>query len=151
MTFKKTVPEFVRFWNKTERVESGCIEWTAYKNKEGYGWFRLSDGVIPAHRYAYQALVGPIPDGLVLDHLCRVRHCVRVDHLEAVTPAENNRRNVYSHATHCRHGHEFTPENTYNPQGTEQICRTCLREAGRRHDAKRPSGWARQRITQSTQ
>lgn len=82
-----------------------------------------------AHRMAYEELVGPIADGLQIDHLCRVRCCVNPAHLEPVTQAENIRRGVSPTAanrrkTHCKHGHEFTTENTrLVPEG--RICRRC--------------------------
>ncbi len=78
-----------------------------------------------AHRVAYELAIGPVPDGLVVDHLCFNRACVRPGHLEPVTQQEN----VMRARTHCRKGHEFTPENTYvRPGGTggiQRICRTC--------------------------
>lgn len=79
------------FWDKV--VEEGeCWVWTGHRSYDGYGRFGV--GGIPrnAHRVSYRWLAGPIPPGLVLDHLCRVRACVRPDHLEAVTIATNARR-----------------------------------------------------------
>ncbi len=70
---------------------------------------------------------GPIPEGLELDHLCRVRHCVNPDHLEAVTHRENIRRGLGGPRSHCINGHEFTPENTSLKRGW-QACRACSRE-----------------------
>ena len=69
-----------------------CWLWTGSRNWDGYGQFQLKDRSVRAHRFAYETQVGPIPDGLEIDHLCRVRACARVDHLEVVTHAENMRR-----------------------------------------------------------
>src|SRR5690349_9784178 len=84
------------------------------------------------HRVAYERLVGPIPDGLALDHLCRVRHCINPDHLEPVTWRENILRGASEVArlaarTACSKGHEFTPENTRINNGA-RACRRCDRE-----------------------
>lgn len=123
---------------------SGCWLWTRGVNQAGYGYHSVPTGhqgsrTIGAHRYVYEALVGPIPDGLVLDHLCRVRHCVNPAHLEPVTNAENIRRgetglalaNAKRALTHCKRGHEFTPENTQWRQGRWRVCRTCARARNR--------------------
>jgi DNA-directed RNA polymerase subunit RPC12/RpoP len=77
-----------RFWDKVE-VDGVCWEWAAGRNSAGYGYFRSSTGSRRAHRIAYEHLVGPIPSGLTLDHLCRNRSCVNPDHLEPVTHREN--------------------------------------------------------------
>jgi hypothetical protein len=77
-----------RVWAKVEKTE-GCWLWTAAISPNGYGKFMVSGRPVNAHRLVYQLTVGPIPDGLDLDHLCRVRHCVNPDHLEPVTRSEN--------------------------------------------------------------
>lgn len=93
-----------------------------------------------AHIVAYEASNGPVPDGLELDHLCRVRNCVNPAHLEAVTHAENMRRafeatGTGTYATHCIAGHEWTPENTYiRPSKVMRFCRICGRR--RTHEYK---------------
>ncbi|WP_187280760.1 HNH endonuclease signature motif containing protein [Microbispora sp. CSR-4] len=93
-----------------------------------------------AHRAAYELYFGPIPDGLQLDHLCRVRHCVNPAHLEPVTGQENTLRSPYTMAskwasrTHCGNGHEFTPENTRwkkrsdDPTKKFRRCRACEKQ-----------------------
>ncbi len=98
---KRTQPE--RFFDKVEITET-CWLWTAslvgrdVAVGEGYGYFHNPGGSYYAHRWAYEFLVGPIPEGLVLDHVyergCRHRHCVNPDHLEPVTDGENTRRGV---------------------------------------------------------
>lgn len=85
-----------RLMAKVQRSEGGCWLWTGSITRAGYGRIRGADAhdgrTVLAHRLAYELLVGPIPQGLHLDHLCRVRRCVNPEHLEPVTLAENNRR-----------------------------------------------------------
>ncbi|WP_372444852.1 HNH endonuclease signature motif containing protein [Streptomyces coffeae] len=96
---------------------------------------------VPAHRAAYEATVGPIPQGMQLDHLCHNRACVNPAHLEPVTPFENSarareRRSAYDPRTHCVNGHEFTSANTYMA-GNYRVCRACNRAAQARRRAKK--------------
>ena len=80
-----------RFWAKV-RVSGDCWEWTGATNSRGYGCLVRDKRGYLAHRYAYTLAVGPIPDGLTIDHLCGNKRCVRPEHLEPVTVAENIRR-----------------------------------------------------------
>lgn len=103
-----------RFMSKIDKTAT-CWLWIGGLDAYGYGQFDRHD---KAHRVAYEMLVGPIPEGLVIDHLCRVRRCVNPEHMEPVTHGENNLRGigpaaVHAAQTHCIRGHEFTPENTY--------------------------------------
>lgn len=81
-------PATERFWEKVNKTKT-CWLWIACKNKAGYGSF---NGGEYAHRFSYEELVGEIPKGLQIDHLCRVRHCVNPKHLEAVTNQVNGQR-----------------------------------------------------------
>lgn len=113
---------------------TGCWEWQAFRTDRGYGGFDR----VRAHRWAYEYFVGPIPVGLTLDHLCRVRHCVNPAHLEAVTHAENMARSAPAVKTHCIHGHEYTPESTRIRTGNgRRGCWTCLRTQNIRRYQKR--------------
>lgn len=145
----KTPPE-ERFWAKVDQDgPNGCWIWTAYTMTNGYGLFGLTKSKMSlAHRFAYQDLVGPIPEGLVIDHLCRVRNCVNPAHMEVVTQIENVRRGNagknHSEKTHCPQGHEYTPENTYETPSRKggRLCRRCRRERNRVYQKGR---WERER------
>lgn len=119
-----------RFWEKVEITET-CWLWTSCLNGAGYGFVYRNDTGKPdrAHRVTYEWFKGPIPSDLVVDHLCRVRHCVNPDHMELVTRGENVRRGTQAR-THCRRGHSY--DDAYvSPAGARQ-CRTCntLRSKG---------------------
>jgi hypothetical protein len=121
-------------WQSQVAIQApGCWIWTGPVNVYGYGRFRVRDGrglSEIAHRAVWQLIVGPIPNDLSLDHLCRVKRCVNPDHLEPVTHAENCRRGHSPGArarrdNRCKWGHEFTPENTLTDTRGHRICRTC--------------------------
>lgn len=111
--------------------------WQGRPNAWGYGRLTV-DGVLTyAHRYSYTLLVGPIPYGLGIDHLCRVHLCVRPDHLEPVTTRVNTLRGLSPSAgnaikTHCSRGHELTGPNLYRWKNHRR-CVTCNTEAARRY------------------
>lgn len=132
-----------RFWDKVEKTD-GCWVWTASKNGDGYGQFRIGSRMCKAHRVAYELEIGQIPDNKEIDHTCRNRACVRPDHLDPVDHAENvrrgNLRSVSSSKTHCPHGHPYDEANTYNyvrdGVAVSRQCRTCMRDHSRKKRAK---------------
>lgn len=107
-------------------TSTGCWEWMGYRDWRGYP--RL--GRRHAHRVAYEMFVGPIPDGLHIDHLCRNVSCVFHGHLEAVTQAENNRRQwaARGRATRCRRGHAYAEHGVRDRKGYF-VCAACRRES----------------------
>lgn len=130
-----------RFWSKVDRGGDGeCWPWLGSGDGR-YGQLYVSGKSIKAHRFAYELLVGPIPDGLTLDHLCRNTACVNPAHLEPVSHRENVLRGDgltarRARQTHCKRGHEFTTENTYVTAIGQRKCRTCTRERMRRVRSK---------------
>jgi hypothetical protein len=129
-----------RFWNKVVADKSGCWEWIAANTGKGYGVYyvgKKSDGsqrLMVAHRFAYKILVMDIADDLDIDHLCRNRSCVNPLHLEPTTRGENLRRGKRGDLwTHCKHGHEITPENTYTKPSTGyRDCKQCIKNRSRK-------------------
>jgi hypothetical protein len=124
------------FWSQVDKVgpiksdELGpCWLWLAYVMPTGYSFWQIGRRKTTAHRFAYELVYGPIPDGLHIDHLCKTRSCVRPSHLEAVTQAENNRRaaKVRGRKTHCPRGHEYAGENLYVTANKQHACRACKR------------------------
>jgi hypothetical protein len=156
-----------RFWAKVDRGgPDECWPWTGAILRNGYGYFAVRHGrPILAHRWIYQQVVGPIPEGLKLDHQCHNadpacpggsaclhRRCQNTAHLEPATTAENNRRGQGGAAvaarqqakTHCPEGHPYSPENTYRDPEGHRHCRTCVRkqdrERKRRHRERKRQG-----------
>jgi hypothetical protein len=122
-------------------MTSDCWVWTAARTTDGYGCFKDGPKQVMAHRFAYEQVIGPIPDGHQIDHLCRNPSCVRPEHLEPVTPRENTLRGtgpsaVHARKTHCIHGHEFTDANTYMHDG-QRKCRACQKTAHERLKRRR--------------
>lgn len=136
----------LRIENKIEKVtESGCWIWTGYDHG-GYGRLRFGGKRSLAHRVVFELTNGPVPEGLELDHLCRVRCCVNPDHLEPVHHRENMLRGdgfaaKQSNQTHCLKGHEFTKKNTYIvPSNRARVCRACNYKRSREWLLKQKEG-----------
>lgn len=129
-----------RFWKRVEKTDS-CWLWRGAIVHNGYGVMHVTlDGLntsVRAHRFSYELHVGAIPEGLTLDHLCRVRACVNPSHLEPVTMAENNRRAYedYVPKPRCIRGHLRTP--VYKDGKPKFICTTCRRDHLRRRRAEK--------------
>jgi hypothetical protein len=131
-------PADVRFWSKVD-ASGVCWEWTASDDgAKGYGRFDHQS----AHRWAYEFLVGPIPEGMTLDHLCLNKRCVNPDHLEVVTAGVNTLRGgsvaaVNARKTHCPAGHPYEGDNLrvyIRPSGhAMRTCKACIRQ----HNARR--------------
>lgn len=133
---KSSLP--ARFWAKTEQAGDHIL-WVAAQNSRGYGCYGV-DGVSQlAHRVAWEDAHGPIPDGLTIDHLCRIKCCVNVAHMELVTRTENQRRASFlKPGGECSNGHPIATEaDLYvNPRGRAE-CRACRRNASARDKATR--------------
>lgn len=123
---RNNAPADERFWVKVEENPAGCWLWQA-STRNGYGCFAVEPGDNAyAHRWAYEQMVGEIPAGLQLDHLCETRNCVNPYHLDPVTPLVNTRRSSRGNATktHCPAGHEYNEANTKLYRG-RRYCVVC--------------------------
>lgn len=132
------------WWERYEVQPSGCWNWTHSCYRNGYAKMAIKAKAYLAHRKFYEHYVGPIPDGLQIDHLCRNRKCVNPKHLEPVTQQENINRGVAVPVinrakTHCFRGHPFTSENTYHYTSPHGPARQCLQCNHDRRDIKAPN------------
>lgn len=140
-SYLRNAPVLERLMYRTSESPSGCWLWRGSVDPSGYGSIGTGGDTGPVakvHRVAYEEFVGPIPDGLTIDHLCRVRNCVNPAHLEAVTLPENVVRGWNARRANglCVNGHPQTPENT-SPH--KNRCRECSRARNRAYKARQRS------------
>lgn len=134
-----------RFWSKVNFLgKNGCWIWNG-STRRGYGQFSFEHTInTAAHRFAYEQLVGPIPEGLTIDHLCKNRLCVNPTHLEVVTRGENTLRgdspfSINARKTHCPKGHPLTEDNLCRSvlKIGKRSCRTCRNIHAKAYQARR--------------
>jgi len=142
---KLATPEEIlnRFLERVHFTDYGCWEWTGAMASNGYGTFHVpgtKSNVTRSHEFSYHLFVGPVPDGLELDHLCHNPKCINPDHLEPVTHQENMTRGLLFNSnrgnclkTHCIHGHPFDELNTYVGKDGHRHCKTCVKNRSVRY------------------
>jgi hypothetical protein len=136
---RKRRDPLARFVEKVKVVSSGCWEWQAYRDPNGYGQFFDGETNVLTHRWSYEHHVGPIPDDLVIDHLCRNPPCVNPAHLECVPMKTNTERGFLYQVfaakaavkTHCKRGHPLSGDNLRIDTRGDRCCKTCQREKGK--------------------
>lgn len=122
-----------------DTTETGCWEWPGTGNIGNYGQVSFGGKMLVVHRLVYEHFRGSVPEGFEVDHLCYNGRCANIDHLEAVTPKENNlrRRNRKNPKIHCGRGHLLSGDNLYVfPVSGNRRCKTCIREAAQRRAAE---------------
>ena len=135
------LPVVLRLMSNYDIDEHGC--WISRYSTGSHGYSQIGWQPTGArrsvmrlgHRVAYEAANGPIPEGMTVDHICRVRRCINPDHLRLLTNVENGRLNAQFLKTHCVHGHPFDEANTRRDKHGWRRCLTCQREANKRRAA----------------
>jgi len=146
--FQASLPNLPR--HMLRRISEGpgncwILRGSAKHHPYGYQSVSINNSSVLAHRFAYETLVGPIPEGLQIDHLCKVTSCVNPEHMEAVTGEVNVARSnctsaVNSRKTHCKYGHELSGSNLYiRPDNGKRQCKACANQRSSAHKRKRSS------------
>lgn len=140
----RSMPERIEaLVNRYVQLDGECWVWHGWKTPNGYGHVNILGLHFMIHRVFYEYFIADIPDGLHIDHLCRVRACVNPWHLEPVTQSINNKRSTVSkhntRKTHCPQGHPYDEENTLRipSRPTARYCLTCNREQSRVRRARK--------------
>jgi hypothetical protein len=132
-----------RLFSYVKEDVNGCWPWAGARAGTGYGTVQWEGRSRPAHRVLYEYFIGEIPEGLDLDHLCRVRHCVNPWHLDPVTRQVNivrgDKPGINAGKTHCPQGHAYDEANTIRYRGS-RFCRACKRERAREYARKKREG-----------
>lgn len=138
------------FWAKVIHMPEGCWDWIGAMDGEGYPCSNENGQSIRAYIWIYKTILGPIPEGYEVDHLCHNRACVNPAHLEAVPPLVNHQRAIMGYKanwkakqTHCHKGHLYDEANTrwiFDKKGNTaptRVCRACVREYMRSYNIQR--------------
>lgn len=119
-----TRPLKERFWEKVD-ILGNCWIWTgATLANGGYGQVRVPGGRAYVHRVTYEWFNGPIPAGMEVDHLCKVRTCVNPDHLQVLSPKDHRTKDLTKEL--CKHGHVLSEDTCYLERDGTRKCRACL-------------------------
>lgn len=149
-TYRPPKPIKERILTRIVVDDNGCWVWQGPKNGKGYGHTFIGSRVdgtrrnATIHRLAYEEWIGPIPEGLTIDHLCENTSCCNPAHLDTCTAIENKRRATESKGA-CRRGHPWSPENTYIRPNGSRGCRVCKRITTRRAEGLTGEGHPRPR------
>lgn len=139
---KSSVAKIALRVTEVDRGHTSLCWETTYCKADGYATVKVAGRMQKAHRVVYEAIIGPVPNQLVLDHLCRNRACVNPRHLEPVRFRTNILRGegvtaINARKTHCDNGHEFTPDNTMARSDGRRRCRACNLRDQRAYNEKR--------------
>jgi len=144
---KKAETEIVIFTKdvpcNVDGLDGPCKVCTIGTSRKGYKRVRIKGRKVAVHRLVWERYVGKIPDDLVIDHTCRNRACCNIKHLRVVTATVNSLENsggvsaVNAAKTHCPHGHEYSPENTYTQNGRGRWCRVCKRLSNKKYKKRK--------------